>query len=87
MELVESNELHRFPVYGERLRLWYEDLQRVPSCLERALVVVKNHWNLDQDSIETIFCYFNSKELEAMAEAFEFIIMEPLIIGLASTSI
>ena len=72
VELVESNELHRFPVYRDRLRRWYDDLQTAPSCLDQALLVVKQHWNVDYYSALSIFCYLNAKELEAMVKAFEF---------------
>ena len=50
-----------------------DDLQRVPSYVERALVVAKKHWNLDQDTVEEIFRYLNSKDLETMVKAFEFL--------------
>ena len=72
VELVEANELRQFPVYGGRLRRCYEDLQRAPSCLQQAFVVVNNHWNLDHDSAETVFRYLKPKELETMVKAFEF---------------
>ena len=71
VELVESNELHRFPVYGDRLRLWYDDMQRMPACLDQALLVVWNHWNLNQDSAEAIFRYLNAKELDTLVKAFD----------------
>ena len=73
IELVKSNELHRFPSYGGRLRRWYDEMQRTPSfCLNEAYKTAREHWNLDRDSAEMIFCYLNAKELETMVKAFNF---------------